>query len=193
VQTNGLLFTRERWARIARSHAAIDWISVSVDAAREDTYRKNRGGDFRKLLDCLEFVGELRRAGTIELFFINFVVQENNFREMKEFMELGKKHGCDLVEFQCIENWGTFTPEQFAAVAVHHPSHPNHQEFLDYLNTPLFADPIVSMYKLLEYIPEYIRKWIGTDQVMNYHTVGEAIGQRELALQKFREIDEKTQ
>lgn len=178
VQTNGLLFTRERWARIARSHSAIDWISVSVDAASEETYRKNRGGDFKKLLECLEFVSELRRAGTIKLFFINFVVQENNFREMKEFIQLGLKHSCDLVEFQCVENWGTYTAEQFAKVAVQQETHPHHQEFLDYLNDPAFANPIVSIYKLLDFVPEFIRKWIGQDQVISYHTVGEAIALR---------------
>lgn len=184
IQTNGLLFTRERWARIEKSHAAIDWISVSVDAATEETYRKNRGGDFKKLLDCLEFVSELRRARNIELFFINYVVQANNFREMKQFIELGEKYSCDLVDFQCVENWGTYTKEQFEQVAIHHTSHPDHQEFLDYLNNPVFANRIVSMYKLLEFLPEYIRKWIGQDDVVNYHTVGEAIGQRDVVIQR---------
>ena len=184
IQTNGLLFTRERWARIEKSHAAIDWISVSVDAATEATYRINRGGDFRRLLECLEFVSELRQAGTIDLFFINFVVQANNFREMIQFIELGEKHSCDLVEFQCIENWGTYSDEKFAGVAIHQPSHPDHQEFLDYLNNPLIANPIASLYKLLEYVPEDIRKWVGQEQVINYHTVGEAIGQRDIAIRR---------
>jgi MoaA/NifB/PqqE/SkfB family radical SAM enzyme len=184
IQTNGLLFTRDRWQRIAKSHSAIDWISVSVDAATPETYRINRGGDFRKLRECLQLVSEIRKAGTIELFFINFVVQANNFREMKAFVDLGEEFGCDLVEFQCIENWGTFSPEQFDAVAVQQRTHPDHQAFLDHLNDPRFANPIVSLYKLLEFLPEYIRKWIGQEQSMSYHTVGEAIGQRDIVRQR---------
>lgn len=184
IQTNGLLFTRERWARIARAHGAIDWISVSVDAATPDTYRKNRGGDFNKLLECLEFVGGLRRSHQIKLFFINFVVQANNFREMKSFIDLGEKYNCDLVDFQAFEDWGTYTPAQFAAAAIQKPSHPEHQEFLAYLDDPKFANPIVSIYKLLDFMPEYIRKWIGQEDVISYHTVGEAIGQRGVPLRQ---------
>src|SRR4051812_20403770 len=149
IQTNGLLFTRERWERIAKAHAAIDWISVSVDAATPETYKTNRGGDFNKLLDCLEFVGELRRTQQIKMFFINFVVQANNFREMKPFIALGEKYGCDLVDFQMFEDWGTYTQAQFAAAAIQKESHPEHQEFVAYLDDQRFASPIVSILKLL--------------------------------------------
>lgn len=161
IQTNGLLLTPKKWNSIEKSHAAIDWITVSIDAATEETYKINRGGNFGKLLKNLEFIGELKKNDKIKLFFINFVVQANNYKEIKPFIDLGLKYGCDLIEFQCIENWGTYSPKAFKKVAVHMKSHPEHKEFLKVLNDPILADPAVCTYKLLEFMPGYIKKKIG--------------------------------
>jgi MoaA/NifB/PqqE/SkfB family radical SAM enzyme len=170
IQTNGLLFTRERWEKIAKCHSAIDWISVSIDAATKVTYRMNRGADFSRVLKCLEFLSELRRNGEIRLFYINFVVQANNFREMKQFINLGEKYGCDLVEFQCIENWGTYSDDRFAKIAIQHPSHPEHKEFLSYLDDEIFVRPFVYLYKLLDFVPDQIRRNHGNDDIVKYQS-----------------------
>ena len=92
LQTNGLLLTPEMWKGISKSHDAIDWISISIDAATKETYKINRGGNFDRLLKNLEFVSNLRKENIIEAFNINFVVQANNFREMRQFIELGKRY-----------------------------------------------------------------------------------------------------
>lgn len=175
IQTNGLLLTPEKWDSIAQSHAAIDWISVSIDAATEETYKINRGGDFNRLLENLEFVSKLRRSDKIKLFFINFIVQANNYKEMKQFVELGLRYGCDMVDFQLLENWGTYTPDEFKKVAIHDKSHPEHKEFLEVLNDPIFANPAVSTCKLLEFLPDYIKKWIGTGSIIKYEDFGKHI------------------
>jgi radical SAM protein with 4Fe4S-binding SPASM domain len=148
IQTNGLLLTRERWQSITASHAAIDWISVSVDAASAETYRINRGGDFDLLLRNLDFIANLRALGDIDRFCVNFLVQANNFHEMPAFARLGRGLGCDQVEFQRIENWGTFSDEQFRARAVHERGHPRHADFRRVLEDPVLHDPLVWLLKL---------------------------------------------
>jgi radical SAM protein with 4Fe4S-binding SPASM domain len=172
IQTNGLLLDRDKWNSIEKSHSAIDWLSVSVDAATEETYKINRGGSFRKLLKNLEFVSELRKSGQIKLFFLNYVVQTNNYREMRQFIELGLKYGCDLIDFQCIENWGTYSPKEFREVAIQDKEHPEHENFINEMNAPIFANPAVCTIKLLEFLPDYIRKWMGQGNLIKYDDFG---------------------
>jgi radical SAM protein with 4Fe4S-binding SPASM domain len=148
IQTNGLLLNRTMWHAIAASHRAIDWISVSVDAASAGTYRQNRGGDFDMLVRNLDFMANLRALSAIDRFCLNFLVQANNFHEMPEFVRLGRNLGCDQIEFQRIENWGTFDDEQFRTRAVHRPDHPLHDEFQRVLEHPMLRDPSVWLLKV---------------------------------------------
>jgi MoaA/NifB/PqqE/SkfB family radical SAM enzyme len=158
LQTNGLLLTPERWDSIRNSHYAIDWIGISIDAATEGTYRENRGGKFEKLLQNLEFVSGLRKKNEIDAFNINFVVQANNFREMKQFIELGRKYGCDGIVFQRImhleDAYGPSSEERYLEAAVHMKTHPEHDEFLNELSDPIFALPEVGLVKLSEFISD---------------------------------------
>jgi MoaA/NifB/PqqE/SkfB family radical SAM enzyme len=148
LMTNGLLFTPSMWNSMTRAHGCIRSVSISIDAATEETYRINRsGGDFQKLLKNLEFIGGLRTAEKIEWFEISFVAQKNNYREMKQFVELGKLFHCDSVLFQKIINWGcgTYTNEEFEAVAIHQASHPDYQSFIETLSDPALLVPVVDL------------------------------------------------
>lgn len=101
ILTNGLLLTPKMWRTI--SHNKIREINVSVDAASKSTYEKiRRGGNWDKLLKNLEFIGKLRKSNKINYFYINMVVMKSNYQEMKDFVFLGKKLGCDEVNFQRI-------------------------------------------------------------------------------------------
>jgi len=173
LQTNGLLLTPEMWKIISRSHCAIDWVSISIDAATADTYRINRGGNFDRLLKNLEFVSNLRKRKLIETFNINFVVQANNFREMKKFVELGKIYGCDYVVFQRIMNlgvdYGINSEVRFQELAIHLKSHPLHKEFLNVLNDPIFMDSRIGLFKLLAFFPEKMQKKKDVDSIIKYY------------------------
>ena len=173
LQTNGLLLTPEMWKSISKCHYAIDWISISIDAATKETYKMNRGGNFDKLLKNLEFVSNLRKRKLIETFNINFVVQANNFREMRQFVDLGKRYGCDYVVFQRVMNlgvdYGINSEVKFQELAVHLKSHPLHKEFLNVLNDPIFMDPRIGLFKLLEFFPEKMQKNKDVDSIIKYY------------------------
>jgi radical SAM protein with 4Fe4S-binding SPASM domain len=154
LQTNGLLLTPAMWASISNSHGLIDWISVSIDAATPETYRLNRGGDFKKLLSNLEFIAALRAQGLIRRFWINFLVLNNNYREMPDFALLGTRLGCDLIEFQRIENWGILNEEQYRDIAVHETWHPNHAGLERVLLHPALKNKGVWLLKISETMNE---------------------------------------
>jgi MoaA/NifB/PqqE/SkfB family radical SAM enzyme len=177
LQTNGLLLTPERWDSIHNSHYAIDWISISIDAATEGTYRENRGGTFERLLRNLEFVSGLRKNNEIDAFNINFVVQANNFREMKQFIELGREYGCDYIVFQRIMHlegsYGLLSEERYLEAAVHMKSHPEHNEFLHALKDPIFLDSRIGLFKLLEFLPEEMRRRKDVKSIIRYYPESE--------------------
>jgi hypothetical protein len=92
----------------------------------------------------------LRANGPLEWLGINMVVQENNFREMRQFVELGKRFRVDTVYFHKLVNWGTFSDREYARRAVHQTSHPSHPDLVDTLLDPVFDDPIVYLGNLTD-------------------------------------------
>jgi len=138
LMTNGLLLTPRMWQSISSAHDLIDSIHVSIDACSEETYLINRGGNFLSLMKNLNFIASLRKDKLISRFEISFVVQDNNYREMPDFVQLGKNLGCDEILFQRIINWGTFNDEDFKLRSIHDESHPQHKEFVQLLNSETF-------------------------------------------------------
>ncbi|HRK08968.1 MAG TPA: radical SAM protein [Pseudobdellovibrionaceae bacterium] len=130
LHTNALLLTPERWAEIRAAHAMIDTVEVSIDAATSSTYRKlRRGGEFSQLMPRLAWLAKLRQGRSFRRFILSFVVQRENFREMAAFVDLGRQHQADVILFSQLNDWGSMSPEAFAAAAIHRPTHPEHAEF----------------------------------------------------------------
>ncbi|MFC1848568.1 twitch domain-containing radical SAM protein [candidate division CSSED10-310 bacterium] len=146
LSTNGLQFNEQTWNMIC--HDAIDMVDVSVDAATPETYQLNRGGDFDTLLENLEFIGELRRRGKLAVFKLHYVVQANNFLEMKDFVTLGLKVHCDSICFKQLVNWNSYSEQDYLQRAIQLPIHPRHNDFLKVLSDPLFMQHPVYLHDL---------------------------------------------
>ncbi|MCO4795022.1 MAG: SPASM domain-containing protein [Bacteriovoracaceae bacterium] len=144
IVTNGLLFNSEVWDQMKKIHGNIDSVFVSVDASTEDTYRiVRRGGELSDLIPNLEFLGGLRRSNLINHYQLDFVVQSQNYREMPDFVNLGKRVNADKVFFQKVVNWGTWSDEEYLKNAIWLPTHPEYKLFLDVLSHPLMKSKIV--------------------------------------------------
>jgi MoaA/NifB/PqqE/SkfB family radical SAM enzyme len=144
-QTNGIFFTPERYlAMTPETRSRLESVSISIDAATRQTYAKNRSRGreetYDVLLENLRFVSELKQAGKLQLSCHVMVVQANNFREMEEFAEQAHAMRADA-EYMQLNNWGTFTDEEFARRAVHLPEHPDHAEYLRVRELPIFSGP----------------------------------------------------
>jgi hypothetical protein len=152
LHTNALLWTERIWESIPReTRALIRGTTISIDAARPETYAVNRrGGEFAKLLERLAFISELRATGPLEYLEIHMTVQANNYKEMPEFVELGRRHNGDRVTFHQMLDWGSFSASEFNARALQFPEHPEHTAFVEMLNHPTLADPIVYLSNLSE-------------------------------------------
>lgn len=150
LHTNGLLWTKRIWESIpASTQELVRGATISIDAARPETYKVNRrGGDFKILLNRLEMIGGLRVNGPLDHLEFHMTVQSNNYREMPDFLALGRRFHADRVSFHRLLDWGTFTTEEFAARAVHFPAHPEHEDFLDILTDPRLDAPEVYLSNL---------------------------------------------
>jgi MoaA/NifB/PqqE/SkfB family radical SAM enzyme len=144
LQTNGVLFTPKTWANLSKIHGAIGSVLVSFDAATEATYAiTRRGGDWRQLLENMEFLAARRRDGGIGELVLYFVVQKANFREMPDFVRLGKRFAADRVHFSRAVNWGTWSTAEHEDQSVWNPHHPLYAEFARVAADPILDDPVV--------------------------------------------------
>ncbi len=117
--SNGTLFNQANWERFISGKTGKVMLTVSVDAAKKETYERiRRNGNFDSLKRNMQFASELRKNGGLSYFRMNFVVQRENYKEMVPFVEWGKELGVDEIFFTKILNWGTYTQEEFANVSM---------------------------------------------------------------------------
>ena len=146
LQTNGVLFTAKTWANLKKIHGAVGSVLVSFDAATEPTYAiTRRGGDWNQLLANMDFLARVRREGGVGELILYFVVQKANFREMPDFVRIGKRFNADRVYFQRAVNWGTWSVAEHEDQSVWNPHHPLYPEFARIVADPILDDPIVFM------------------------------------------------
>jgi molybdenum cofactor biosynthesis enzyme MoaA len=149
IQTNGLLFEKY-WPELKNIHTLVKEISVSCDACSENVYKIIRGGSWSLLKKNLRFIASERKRLNVPEFFINFVVQESNFREMKDFVTFGKRLGVSRVRFTLMRHMNqNMSMSDYLMRAVHLEQHPRHDEFLEYLRDSVFANPIVDFRDLM--------------------------------------------
>ena len=120
-----------------------------MDGTTPWTYdRLRRNGDWWQLLRNLEFLGDMRRDSKLKRYEINMTVQADNYSEMADFLELGRRLGCDAVLYYLIQNTGTHLATTYHDKSVADPSHPEHGTFLEVLRDPVFDDPLCQFYDI---------------------------------------------
>ena len=74
---------------------------------------------------------------------MSFTYQLDNFREMKQFVEFGRRFNVDFVIFERLQNLGAYSWDEFRSKAVHLTDHPLHGEFLAVVRDPVFGRQMV--------------------------------------------------
>jgi MoaA/NifB/PqqE/SkfB family radical SAM enzyme len=92
LMTNGLLFTEKEWAKFPNLKGKIKLVKVSMDGATKETHELlRRGSRWETMMENLPFIGTLRPKGDIHNYELVFVVQEENYREMGDFVDLAAR------------------------------------------------------------------------------------------------------
>lgn len=121
--------------------------NLSIDAATKETYEIVRfPSKWEHIYETLEFVSTLGKV--VQL---NFVVQEANFREIPQFIQMCIDFGFQHAHLaQVLKVW--HSDELYNHMNICDPKHPDHQELLDVLKHPLLRHPITlcpTLYHLL--------------------------------------------
>lgn len=138
-QTNGVLFTENYFEKICGIHSNIGRVAVSFDAATEATYNVlRRGGNWNQLIENMVFINRLRAEGIIKRLEIEYVVQTLNFSEMPDFVKITSQfESVDVISFSLINNWGTYSEDEFKYHAIWRADHPGFNSFLEILKSPI--------------------------------------------------------
>ncbi len=151
ILSNGILFNETNWNWLKNKYETID-VQISVDAATKETYQNLRGGNFDVLLKNLHMLAVLHRQGHIRNFKLNFLVQRDNFREMVEFVKLGRSLNADCIEFQRMCNFGNLSKKKLLERCLIINDEYLDLELWQVLQDPIFKDQIVDLRGFERYI-----------------------------------------
>lgn len=133
LQTNGLLLNENGWKTLGPVAHKLEDIRISIDAGTKDTYEILRfPGKWEDLMHSLNVTAEMKQKLHFRLV-LNFCIQECNFRELPEFLDLGKRLRVDRLNLQQLVNWGTYSADDYKKRNVVEKTHPSHQEFVEML------------------------------------------------------------
>lgn len=155
IMTNGMLFTPQQWSAFPSLHGRVHMLKISIDAATGPTHELlRRGAHWPTVLENMAFAGELLKDKQIDELELIFTVQQDNFREMGDAVDLAEKIGATGLYFTRITNWGTFTNEQFAQKSVFLSSHPEYSDFIEAMQDERLRNPLVILGNLNEFLKE---------------------------------------
>ena len=107
ILTNGLMF-KDFHNKTPYVIENLLELGVSIDGATEKTYEQLRlGGKWEKIIENLEFMAKLKHEIGFR-FVLHFVVQRDNYHEMEDIIQLGKKYNADRVCLNKLQDWNVY-------------------------------------------------------------------------------------
>jgi wyosine [tRNA(Phe)-imidazoG37] synthetase (radical SAM superfamily) len=124
--TNGRLVSEQLVNELINKDSVVDAVSVSLDAAREQTYidtkhPKGEGADapVAQVLDTLHRLRQRRNAtGGKTKIIVSYLIQESNYEEMEDIIPVLKALGVDAfqIKFQHYDPRSQMQPEHIAYI-----------------------------------------------------------------------------
>jgi len=115
VATNGMHFSSSNINKILKSK--LDYLSISIDGATQDTYGKFRvGGEFKKVISGANHLVKTRNAlGSNLKIEIQFILMKHNEHEVKRMEVLAQKLGVDYLRLKTVlikkNQWSYLLPK----------------------------------------------------------------------------------
>ncbi len=135
-------------------------ITVSLHSATKETYENFvRGAKFETTMKNIDYLNSLYKKGVFEEFSLAYVITPLNFRELPDFVKmLNEKEICgQLLEFR---DWGEVSElnRNFKKNDILDVNHPNHWEFVEILQNPIFDSEFCLMNDVIRGIKNEYKK-----------------------------------
>lgn len=141
--TNATRWNKQMWDSMPNIHKYVKSCEISIDAGTKETYENKvrLGGNWDELMDNLKFISTIK---TIKNIKPSFVVQTHNYKEMETFYNLMVDIFGNRVNvfYGKINNWGTFTDEEYLEHKIWDSSHPLYDDFVKEVNNFILKDKV---------------------------------------------------
>lgn len=155
LNTNGVMFTPKNWDKLYKIHDNLGNCRISLDAGTKYTYENvtRLGGTWDTLVENCKFLNERTKEYSKFNIHFDFVVQADNYKEMKQYIEFIKDNfdNATAISFSKIIDWKTWSVDKFESKCIWLETHPEHNEFLQLLKDPIFDSNKVYLNNLLPY------------------------------------------
>jgi MoaA/NifB/PqqE/SkfB family radical SAM enzyme len=133
IQTNGSTFKMPK-STVEDLLPFVKELRISFDAALEETYNMIRfNNEWQNVNRNALYINQLIEKNNFKTKLIaNFLVQQDNFKEIPAFIKLCDNLGINNINLQKLSNWGTFTKLDFYQTDVQNPTHPCHEEVKEF-------------------------------------------------------------
>lgn len=132
LHTNGTLWNKEMWNKMAGIHKYVKSAHISIDAASKEVYEVvRRNGKWEMLQNNLKYLSE-EVVSNFEFVICSMVVQKDNYKEMEDFVDMiwdyfGKKGHVHLFK---IIRLPFMTDEYWNDQYIYDEKHPEHKDYL---------------------------------------------------------------
>ena len=138
IYTNGI-FCDEKHLKEYSIWNKVDYFVVSLPAITEKTYNKIViGGNFKKVIKNIQFLGKLKKENKISNLIINFVVTSLNYKEMPLMAEFAKRNNAKISFVKLNKLPGN--EAIYDSLAIAEPNHPENKEYLKIIKMPIFRE-----------------------------------------------------
>jgi MoaA/NifB/PqqE/SkfB family radical SAM enzyme len=159
LQTNGVMMTEKYWLEIQPLWKHIVCLNISVDAATEETYKiVRKNGNFTRLKLNLEYLDKMiqdNHLPNLRDWQSNFIVQRDNFRELKEFVKWQLSYrSLTKIWTNLISQWHHMSDEEYNAMAIWKDENPMRDELIEILKDPIFNNPRIKLGNMSSLVPK---------------------------------------
>lgn len=151
ILSNGSLFDEDNFRRVAARFSEIS-VMISMDGARKETAEKlRRGVNFDTWQQNMRYLGRMRKEGRIKFLGFNFVVQEDNYLEMKEYVKMCLGFHADKIKFSPINNVRGYDTRKFYGMSLFYYDGTMKNKLAKAIDDDIFSDSSVKLFEWVEW------------------------------------------
>ncbi len=138
IITNGIKCTKENIEQLNLTNR-ISMMTVSLHAFKEETYNKIvKGGNYKKVIENLHYLAELKKSGQIERFELHYTVTSINYKEMPDMIRFARMLGAKIrfLGLDCSRD----LEELYKKINIQNKEHPLYNDLVKIVHSKEFLE-----------------------------------------------------